>query len=118
LHRLEGDSHVGEDLARDSILRLGQGQQDVLGADVVVTEAQRVVQGPLEYLLGAGSEPTADYCPGAGSNQGLDLSAHLVVLYVDRHVIPWGCRHVFPSSGVNVLVDGASLVLVGVEKGF
>ena len=45
----ELDQHLGG----DALALADQAEQDVLGADVVVAELQRLAQGQLEHLLGA-----------------------------------------------------------------
>ncbi len=44
---------VEQDARRDALVLAHEAEQDVLGADVVVAEAQRLAQGELEHLLGA-----------------------------------------------------------------
>jgi hypothetical protein len=42
---------VGEDACSDALVLPHQAEQDVLGADVVVSQRQRLAQGQLEHLL-------------------------------------------------------------------
>ena len=44
---------VEQDARRDALVLAHQPEQDVLGADVVVAEAERLAQRELEHLLGA-----------------------------------------------------------------
>jgi hypothetical protein len=48
------DATIGEDLRGHPVTFLGQGQQEVLAADVIVAEACGLVRGPLEHPLGTG----------------------------------------------------------------
>jgi hypothetical protein len=47
---------VEQDACRDAFVLAHESEQDVLGADVVVTQRQRFAQRELEHLLGAGRE--------------------------------------------------------------
>ena len=47
---------VEQDAGRDPLVLAHQAEQDVLGADVVVPERERLAQRQLEHLLGAGRE--------------------------------------------------------------
>ena len=49
-------AELDEDLGGDALALADQAEQDVLGADVVVAELQRLAQRQLEDLLGAGGE--------------------------------------------------------------
>ena len=53
---VEVGSELDEDLRGDALALADQAEQDVLGADVVVTELQRLAQRQLEDLLGARGE--------------------------------------------------------------
>ena len=47
---------VEQDAGRDALVLAHEPEQDVLGADVVVAERERLAQGQLEHLLGARRE--------------------------------------------------------------
>src|SRR5690606_27947942 len=47
---------VEEDARGDALVLAHEAEQDVLGADVVVAERERLAQRQLEHLLGAGGE--------------------------------------------------------------
>ena len=53
---VEVGAELDEHLGGDALALADQAEQDVLGADVVVTELQRLAQGQLEDLLGARGE--------------------------------------------------------------
>ena len=53
---VEVGAELDQDLGRDALALADQAEQDVLGADVVVTELQRLAQAELEDLLGARRE--------------------------------------------------------------
>ena len=68
---------VEQDAGGDALVLAHEAEQDVLGADVVVAEAQRLAQGQLEHLLGARRErdlPGGDLL--AGADDPHDLRAH------------------------------------------
>ena len=68
---------VEQDARGHALVLAHQAEQDVLGADVVVPEAQRLAQGELEHLLGARRErdlPRGDLL--AGADDAHDLRAH------------------------------------------
>ena len=68
---------VEQDTGGDALVLAHQAEQDVLGADVVVAEAQRLAQRQLEHLLGARRErdlPGGDLL--AGADDPHDLRAH------------------------------------------
>ena len=68
---------VEQDAGGDALVLAHQAEQDVLGADVVVAEAQRLAQRELEHLLGARRE--RDLAGGdllAGADDAHDLRAH------------------------------------------
>ena len=68
---------VEEDARGDPLVLTHEAEQDVLGADVVVAQAQRLAEGELEDLLGARGERDL---PGrhflAGADDAHDLRAH------------------------------------------
>src|SRR5207253_2126545 len=47
---------IEQDACCDALVLAHEAEQDVLGADVVVAQAQRLAQRELENLLGAGGE--------------------------------------------------------------
>ena len=68
---------VEQDARGDALVLAHEPEQDVLGADVVVAEAQRLAQRELEHLLGARRErdlPGGDLL--AGADDPHDLRAH------------------------------------------
>ena len=54
--RTEVGAELDEHLGGDALALADEAEQDVLGADVVVAELQRLAQRELEHLLGAGRE--------------------------------------------------------------
>ena len=67
---------VEQDARGDALVLAHEAEQDVLGADVVVAEAQRLAQRELEHLLGARRE--RDLAGGdllAGADDAHDLGA-------------------------------------------
>ena len=76
---------VEQDARGDALVLAHQAEQDVLGADVVVAEAQRLAQRELEHLLGARRE--RDLAGGdllAGADDAHDLRAHALDGDVER----------------------------------
>ena len=68
---------VEQDAGGDALVLADEAEQDVLGADVVVAEAQRLAQRELQDLLGARGErdlPGGDLLTGA--DDAHDLGAH------------------------------------------
>ena len=68
---------VEEDARGDALVLAHEAEQDVLGADVVVPQAQRLAEGELEHLLGARGE--GDLAGGdllTGADDAHDLGAH------------------------------------------
>ena len=55
-HLLELSTHLLEDLGGDAFALPDEAEEDVLGADVVVPELERLAEAQLEDLLGPGSE--------------------------------------------------------------
>ena len=55
-HLVEVGAELDEHLGGDALALADQAEQDVLGADVVVAELQRLAQRQLEHLLGARRE--------------------------------------------------------------
>ena len=53
---VEVGPELDQDLRGDALALADQAQQDVLGADVVVPQLQRLAQRQLEHLLGPGRE--------------------------------------------------------------
>ena len=68
---------VEQDSGGDSVLLLHQREQDVLGPDVMVTEAQRFAKRALEDLLGARGERDQSYVRGGALVTGPDEPRHL-----------------------------------------
>ena len=68
---------VEEDAGGDALVLAHEAEQDVLGADVVVAEGERLAQRQLEHLLGARRE--RDLAGGdllTGADDAHDLGAH------------------------------------------
>src|ERR1700754_2425084 len=68
---------VEQDASGDTLVLTHQAEQDVLGADVVVAEGERLAQRQLEYLLGARRERNlsgGDLL--TGTDDADDLRAH------------------------------------------
>ena len=76
-HAVEVGAELLQHLRGDALALADQPEQDVLGADVVVAELQRLAQRELEHLLGAGRERDVS---GRG---GLALSDDLLDLLAD-----------------------------------
>ena len=75
--RLRSAPSLTQHLGGDALALADQAEQDVLGADVVVAELQRLAQRQLEHLLGARGE--RDVAAGrllALADDLLDLGAH------------------------------------------
>jgi hypothetical protein len=53
---VEVGAELDEHLGGDALALADEAEQDVLGADVVVAQLQRLAQGQLEHLLGARGE--------------------------------------------------------------
>ena len=64
-------SEFHEDLRGDALTLADESEQDVLGADVVVSELERLAEGQLEHLLGPGGE--RDVTRRGGSTLADDL---------------------------------------------
>ena len=76
---------VEQDARRDALVLAHQAEQDVLGADVVVAERERLAQRQLEHLLGARRE--RDLAGGdllAGADDPHHLGAHALDGDVER----------------------------------
>ena len=76
---------VEQDAGGDALVLAHEAEQDVLGADVVVAEAERFAQRQLEHLLGARRE--RDLAGGdllAGADDPHDLRAHALDGDVER----------------------------------
>ena len=75
-HAVEVGAELDEHLGGDALALADEAEQDVLGADVVVAELQRLAQAQLEHLLGARGE--RDVAAGgllALADDVLDLAA-------------------------------------------
>ena len=76
---------VEQDAGGDALVLAHEAEQDVLGADVVVAERERLAQGQLEHLLGARRE--RDLAGGdllAGADDADDLGADALDGDVER----------------------------------
>ena len=109
---------VEQDAGRDALVLAHEAEQDVLGADVVVAEAERLAQGELEHLLGARRE--RDLAGGdllAGADDAHDLRAHALDGDVERLEDP--CRKALllaQQSEQDVL--GADVVVLELPRLF
>jgi len=78
-HPVQVGAQLAQHLGRDALALADQAEQDVLGADVVVAELQRLAQGQLEHLLGARGERDV---PGGSllalADDLLDLRPHRI----------------------------------------
>ena len=76
-HAAEVGAELDEHLGGDALALADQAEQDVLGADVVVAELQRLAQRQLEHLLRPGREgDVARRRRAALADDLLDLAAH------------------------------------------
>ena len=76
---------VEQDARGDAFVLAHEPEQDVLGADVVVAERQRLAQRELEHLLGAGGEgDLSGRDLVALADDAGDLRAHLLDRDVER----------------------------------
>ena len=103
---------VEQDARRDALVLAHQAEQDVLGADVVVAEAERLAQGQLEHLLGARRErdlPGGDLL--AGADDAHDLRAHALDGDVEalEHA---GCETLLLAQQPEQDVLGADVVVL------
>ena len=76
---------IEQDAGGDALVLPHEAEQDVLGADVVVAQAQRFAQRQLQHLLGPGSE--GDLTGGdllTGTDDAHDLRAHALNGDVER----------------------------------
>ena len=76
---LELHAEVHQDLRRDALVLFDESEEQVLGADVVVSEVARLFEGELEHLLRAGREGQLSHRDhrGSGLDDVLDLGADL-----------------------------------------
>ena len=111
-HLLEADAEALEHAGRDAFALADQAEQQVLGADVVVVEAARFVDGELDDLLGARRQADfADDRPVAAADDELDRRADLVQL--DAHVLEnLGGDAVAFADQAEEQVLGADVVVV------
>ena len=76
-HPRQVGAELHQDLGGDALALADQAEQDVLGADVVVAELQRLAQRQLEHLLGPRRErDVARRRRAALADDLLDLAAH------------------------------------------
>src|SRR3712207_1551025 len=103
---------VEEDAGGDALVLPDQAEQDVLGADVVVAQAQRLTEGELEHLLGAWRE--GDLTGGdlfAGADDAHDLRAHTLDGDVQR-LEDAGGEALFLTQQTEQDVLGADVVVL------
>src|SRR5205085_5576581 len=80
---------VEQDPGRDALVLAHEPEQDVLGADVVVAEGQRLAQRKLEHLLGARRErDLAGRHLVALADDARDLRPHFLHRDVERLEYP------------------------------
>ena len=76
-HAGQVGAELDEHLGGDALALADEAEEDVLGADVVVAELQRLAQRQLEHLLGArGERDVARRRRAALADDLLDLAAH------------------------------------------
>jgi hypothetical protein len=76
-HSAEIGAELDQHLCGDALALADEAEQDVLGADVVVAQLQRLAQRQLEHLLGArGERDVARRRRAALADDLLDLAAH------------------------------------------
>ena len=81
---LEVDAQALQDAGRDALALPHQAEQQVLGADVVVVEAARLIDGEFDDLLGARREADlAEHGAVAAPNDELHGGAHLAQLHAE-----------------------------------
>jgi L-fuconolactonase len=104
----EPDQHLG----RHAIALAEQAEQEVLGADVVIAEQQRLAQRQFQHLLGPWRErDVPGWGPGADADGLLHLVAHGVQADIQRRQRPGGEAPFFiQQPEQNVL--GAHVVVV------
>ncbi len=109
---VEVDAERLEDAGGDALPFAHEAEEQVLGADVVVTEAAGLVDGELDDALGAGRQPDlADDRPVAAADDELDGRAHLGQL--DVHVLEHARGHALAlADEAEQEVLGADVVVV------
>ena len=108
------DAEVGQHARGDTLGLSDEPEQDVLGANVVVPELQRLSQGELENLLRARGERCLATRPlFAIADDALDLLAHLVERDVQRSQSA-GSDALVLTQEAQEQVLGANVVVVEV----
>src|SRR5262249_30201439 len=111
---------VEQDAGGDALVLTHEAEQDVLGADVVVAQAQRLAKGELEDLLGARGE--RDLAGGdllAGADDPHDLGADALDGDVERLEHPSGQAFLLAEQaeqdvlGADVVVLESPRLLLG-----
>src|SRR5215213_139280 len=103
---------VEQDAGGDALVLTHEAEQDVLGADVVVAERERLAEGELEHLLGARGE--RDLAGGdllAGADDADDLRAHSLGRDVER-LEDAGCQALLLAEQPEQDVLGADVVVL------
>ena len=103
---------VEQDARGDALVLADQAEQDVLGADVVVAQAQRLAQRQLQHLLGARRE--RNLAGGdllAGADDAHDLRAHALYGDVERLEHPGGEPLLFAQQAEKDVL-GADVVVL------
>ena len=109
---LEIGAEVEQHLRGDALALADEAEQDVLGADVVVAELQRLAQRQLEHLLGARRErDVAGRHEGALADEVLDLRVDVLERDVER-LERLGGDAVLLADQTEQQVLGADVVLV------
>ena len=109
---------VEQDAGRDALVLAHEAEQDVLGADVVVAEAERLAQRELEHLLGARRE--RDLAGGdllAGTDDPDHLRAHALDGDVER-LEDAGCKTLLLTEQAEQNVLGADVVVLELPRLF
>ncbi len=101
-----------EHAGRNPLAFADEAQEEVLGADVVVAQASRLVDGQLDHALGAWGQPDlTDDRAVATADDELHRGTHLGEL--DVHVLEHACRHALAlADETEEEVLGADVVVV------
>ena len=119
-HPLQVHAEALEHARRDALALADEAEQQVLGADVGVVEAARLVDGQLDHALGARGQ--ADLATGgaiAAADDELDGGAHLVELHAEvgehlgRHAVALADEAEQQVLSADVVVVEALRFLLG-----
>ena len=114
------DAQALEHARGDALALTDEPEQQVLGADVVVVEAPRLVHRQLDHLLGARGQPdVAGDRAVAAADDELDRAAHLVQVDAEigedlrRHALALTDEPEQQVLGTDVVVVEALRLLLG-----